>query len=327
MYLILLCKVEHSIFLSYVFFSFLFINLSLLSVFSDLQVIYHYSFYNIFSHYGIMFYVLLNTFMRGDFLKSIMLKFLSAILTFVYIFSPGTVFAEKPEVAAHAAILIDADTGQILYEKNAHESMYPASTTKILTCIIALEESELDEKVIVDDKTPIEVWGGHIALEAGEEFTMDQLLNGLMLNSANDTGMAIARHISGSIEGFADLMNKRAKEMGALNSNFRNPHGLPDEEHTTTAYDLAFIAKYAMKNEQFRSYVSKVEDTIPETNKKDEPRYLINSNKMLYSDMEYDIDGVPTPVKYEGITGIKTGYTDAAMQCLVSSLKEEIRSI
>lgn len=274
-----------------------------------------------------MFYVLLNTFMRGDFLKSIMLKFLSAILTFVYIFSPGTVFAEKPEVAAHAAILIDADTGQILYEKNAHESMYPASTTKILTCIIALEESELDEKVIVDDKTPIEVWGGHIALEAGEEFTMDQLLNGLMLNSANDTGMAIARHISGSIEGFADLMNKRAKEMGALNSNFRNPHGLPDEEHTTTAYDLAFIAKYAMKNEQFRSYVSKVEDTIPETNKKDEPRYLINSNKMLYSDMEYDIDGVPTPVKYEGITGIKTGYTDAAMQCLVSSLKEEIRSI
>ncbi len=254
-------------------------------------------------------------------MKSIMLKILSAIISILYILYPASSFAEKPEVVAEAAILIDAETGQILFEKNAHKLMYPASTTKILTCIIALEETELNEKVIVDDKTPVEVWGGHIALEAGEEFTMDQLLNGLMLNSANDTGMAIARHISGSIEGFADLMNKRAKEMGALNSNFRNPHGLPDKEHTTTAYDLAFIAKYAMKNEQFRSYVSKVEDTIPVTNKKDEPRYLMNSNKMLYSDMEYDIDGVKTPVKYEGITGIKTGYTDDAMQCLVSSAK------
>ena len=255
-------------------------------------------------------------------MKNNILKVISIVIGLIYVLIPSSSFASAPpEVFADSAILIDADSGQTLYDKDSHKKMYPASTTKILTCIIAIEETKPDELATVDDATPFEVEGGHIALEPGEVLSMDQLLNALMLNSANDAGMVIARHISGSIEDFADLMNKRAKEMGALNSNFRNPHGLPDKEHVTTAYDLSMIAKYAMKNDKFRYYVSKVEDTIPQTNKKEESRYLINSNKMLYSDMDVDVDGTIVPAKYDGITGIKTGYTDDAWQCLVSSAK------
>lgn len=248
-------------------------------------------------------------------------KIISAVLcSAILIISAGQSFAE-PEIFGDTGVIINAETGQVLYDKEKDKIMYPASTTKILTAIVALENSEMTDKVIVDDKTPVEVWGGHIALEAGEELTMEQLMEALMLNSANDAAMVIARHIGGTIEGFSDMMNSKAKEIGAVNTHYRNPSGLPDKEHTTTAYDLAKMAQYGLKNGYFRYFVSKVEGYIPPTNKKTEGRYLLNSNKLLYSDKMINVDGNEVPMKYEGITGVKTGYTDDAQNCLVSSAK------
>lgn len=253
--------------------------------------------------------------------KRLISKITAALILLTSMSSLGLAEPEKPNLVAESAILIDGDTGQVLFEKNSDKAMYPASTTKILTCIVALENSKPGDKVTVDDKTPFEIEGSHIALEPKEVLTMDQLLNALMLESANDAAVVIAKHIGGSVEGFSKMMNQKAKEIGAKNTNFENPNGLENTSHVTTAYDLAMIARYGMKNENFRKYVSKVSDTIPPTNIKKEQRYLNNSNKMLFSDALIDVDGKQVPAKYEGITGIKTGYTDVAMHCLVSSAK------
>lgn len=228
-------------------------------------------------------------------------------------------FQENLDLKAEAAILIDASTGQVLYSKDADKAMYPASTTKIMTLILALEHSDLNEKVTVDSETPFEVEGSHIALEPGEILTMEQLLNALMLESANDAALVIAKHISGSVEEFGTLMTSKASEIGANNTKFVNPNGLPDERHITTAHDLAMIGKYGMENNLFRKFVSKSRDVIPPTNVKEEQRYLNNSNKLLYSERSIDVDGAQVPIKYEGVTGIKTGYTDDAQHCLIAS--------
>lgn len=236
-----------------------------------------------------------------------------------------TSYADKKlDVSAEAAILIDANTGKILYEKNAHKPMFPASTTKIMTAILALEYGNLDDIVVIDDKTPYEISGSHIALEPGEMITLKDLLYALLIESANDAALAIAKHISGSTQNFADLMNKKAKEIGAKNTHFTNPHGLPDKNHTTTAYDLAMMAKYAMENDTFRSIVKNYKYTIPPTNKKDEPRYLKSANRLLYgtgSGNKIVVDGKTVNIKYDGADGIKTGYTYVAQQCLVATAK------
>lgn len=250
------------------------------------------------------------------------MKKIFQLYLFLFVFSFSSISYssdDELELVAESAILIDADTGQILYGKNETQQMYPASTTKIMTLILALEHSNLAENVTVDDSTPFEVIGSHIALEPGEVLTMEQLLDALMLQSANDSAMVIAKHISGSIEDFGKLMTSKASEIGAQNTVFVNPNGLPDERHVTTAYDLAMIGRYGMKHSDFRSFVSKVYDTIPPTNIKAEQRYLTNSNKMLYSEREISVDGNTVPIKYEGITGIKTGYTDDAQHCLIAS--------
>ena len=149
---------------------------------------------------------------------------------------------------------------------------------------------------------------------------MEDLIHALLLSSANDSAVAIAKHVSGSVEEFSKLMNKEAKKMGAKNSNFINPNGLPDEKHVSSAYDLAMIGKHAMKNDTFRNIVRKSTYTIKATNKTDKDRDLMSSNKMLYSDEKIQVDGKDTPIKYDGILGIKTGYTKAAGQCYVSSV-------
>ncbi|MBF6841874.1 D-alanyl-D-alanine carboxypeptidase family protein, partial [Acinetobacter baumannii] len=148
------------------------------------------------------------------------------------------------------------DTGQILYEKNPHLKLHPASTTKIMTGILAIENGNLNDVVTVDDETPYVIKGSHIALEPGEKLTLKDLLYALLIESANDSALVIAKHIAGTAEEFAKMMNDKAKELGALNTNFVNPHGLTDENHLTTAYDLSLIARYAMKNETFREIVS-----------------------------------------------------------------------
>lgn len=224
------------------------------------------------------------------------------------------------ELKAETAILINSQTGETLFEKDMDKEMFPASTTKILTAIIAIENSDLKEKVIIDEETGTQKEGTHLALITGEVFTMEQLLNALLISSANDSAVAIAKHVSGSVDNFATLMNQEAKRIGAKNSNFMNPSGMPDENHVSSAYDLAIIAKYAMKNDIFREIVKKPRYKIDPTNKQSEPRVFNNSNKLLFSDKVIKVNGKSTPIKYAGVQGIKTGYTQAAQQCMVSAV-------
>lgn len=225
------------------------------------------------------------------------------------------VFGDGPAVTAPTAILIDAKTGKVLYEKNADEKHYPASTTKVMTGLLAVEYGKLDEIVTIGTNPPlIERGSSQIYLIPGEQLTLEQLLYALMLESANDAAVAIAEHISGSVEEFAKLMNSKAKELGAKNTNFVNPNGLHNDNHYTTARDLAMIAKYAMTLDKFRSVVKEVKYTIPKTNKQDERNYITNSNKLIWK--TYD------KFRYEYATGIKTGYTVKSNQCLVGGAKK-----
>lgn len=254
-------------------------------------------------------------FRRGG---TILKRVITAII-FLVLVASSISYAEGLNLTAESAILIDMDTGQILYEKNPHLKLHPASTTKIMTGILAIENGNLNDVVTVDEETPYVIKGSHIALEPGEKLTLKDLLYALLIESANDSALVIAKHIAGTAEEFAKMMNDKAKELGALNTNFVNPHGLTDENHLTTAYDLSLIARYAMKNETFREIVSNYTYTIPPTNKKDESRHLKSHNELLYSSKKIYVDGKMVPIKYEGATGIKTGYTTEAGNCLVAS--------
>lgn len=208
-----------------------------------------------------------------------------------------------PENSAKAAIVMEVETGRVLYEKNAHEKLPMASTTKIMTAILAIENSNLSDIVTVSPRAS-GIEGSSIYLAAGEKLTLKQLLYGLMLRSGNDAAYAIAEHIGKSIENFADMMNKKAREIGAMNTNFVNPHGLHHKDHYTTAYDLALISAYAMRNPVFREIVSTKYYKIPWEGQPWD-RVLMNKNALLWN--------------YEGANGIKTGYTKAARRCLASA--------
>jgi D-alanyl-D-alanine carboxypeptidase (penicillin-binding protein 5/6) len=203
---------------------------------------------------------------------------------------------------------MDFTTGQVLYDKNMHKRMYPASTTKILTAIIAIEKGNLNDIVTASDNVT-KIDGNSIFLSPGEQLTLEQLLYALLLESANDAAIAIAEHIGGSIENFAKMMNEKAKEIGAYDSHFVNPNGLPDENHYSTPYDMALIARYAMQNPEFRKIVTTIHYQIPPTNKFDKVRDLWLSNRLIK----------PSSFHYEGADGVKTGYTVAAGQVLVAS--------
>jgi D-alanyl-D-alanine carboxypeptidase (penicillin-binding protein 5/6) len=238
-----------------------------------------------------------------------MKKYIAVVLIcafFVLLLYPVVTYA-APDISSPKAILIDQKTGQVLYSKNAHEKAFPASTTKIMTAILALERGNLSDYVPISRKASY-IDGSRIYLLEGEEVTLEQVLYGLMLESANDSAIAIAEYIGGSVEEFAVMMNDKAKELGALNTNFVNPNGLPDPDHVTTAYDLALIAKHAMNIPKFREIAGTVRYILPETNMQD-TRYLYNGNKLIKN----------TQYKYEGANGIKTGYTAAAKQCFVGS--------
>ncbi|OLS03343.1 D-alanyl-D-alanine carboxypeptidase family protein [Tissierella creatinophila] len=215
-------------------------------------------------------------------------------------------------------LLMDYDSNRILYEKNSTKRFYPASTTKVMTAILAIELGNMDDMVKIDEEVVKLTDGSHIALDYNEEIRLEDLLNALLIASANDAALAIAKHISGSIEGFVELMNAKAKELGAVNTNFVNPNGLHDDNHYTTAYDLYLISKYAMENKSFRTYVSKSEYTIPPTNKKTEARLIHTTNKFLYGIEKMDLDGKIVPIRYNGIKGLKTGTTPEAGSCLIS---------
>lgn len=254
-------------------------------------------------------------------MKKFLVVFVVLFLFSTYSFSYGEDL--NLDISGEGAILIDTDTGEILYEKNSHSQFYPASTTKIMTAILAIENGNMDDIVTIDQEAVSLTDGSHIALEPEEQLSLEHLVNALLIESANDAAYAIAKHISGSIGEFIKLMNEKAKSIGALNTTFVNPNGLPNEEHMTTAYDLAMIARYAMENEKFRSIVQNYTYTIPITNKKSEQRYLKSANRLLYSTEKIDVNGKLTPIKYEGVNGVKSGYTVAAQQCLVTSFEKD----
>lgn len=205
------------------------------------------------------------------------------------------------ETSARAACIMEMETGRVLFESNMHAKLPMASTTKVMTALLALELGEMNAPVTCS-KNAYGVSGTSIYLSEGETLPLSDMLLGLMLASGNDAAVAISEHIGGTMEAFVAMMNARARVIGAVNTNFANPHGLPDENHYTTAYDLALIAREAMGNEAFRSLVSTKSATIPWEGRT-YGRQLRNKNRLLTS--------------YPGATGIKTGYTSKAGRCLV----------
>ena len=220
------------------------------------------------------------------------------------------------DVYCNSAILIDARTGNVLYEKNSNKQAYPASTTKILTAYIALsQKQDMNTEIIPSRNSVMSVpAGSSIAyFSENEKLTLEQVLFGLLLPSGNDAANILAEHISGSNANFAELMNVTAEKLGATNSHFTNPSGLHDNEHYTTAADLAKIAYNVMKIPKFKEIVSQSRYIMPKTNVSKTDRTFINTNKLLVSGEYY----------YESATGIKTGYTSQAGNCLVSSASKD----
>lgn len=239
-----------------------------------------------------------------------MRKTFCIILSLALIFCKISAYALS--VSAKSAALIDFYSGEILYEKNAHLRLPMASTTKIMTALCAIENGNLSDVVTVD-KRAVGVEGSSMYLGYNEKITLENLIYGLMLSSGNDAAVAIALHISGSIDAFADLMNKTANKIGAHNTSFKNPNGLDDENHFTTAYDLAMITRYAMHNEKFCEIVSSKEKKIPWEGRS-YGRTLRNHNKLLFL-LDY-------------CDGVKTGFTKRSGRCLVSSAnKDNLRVI
>lgn len=236
---------------------------------------------------------------------------LSLLLFIVVCTISGRAYA-LPDIHAQAYALVEASTGRILLQSNAGEHLPMASTTKIMTCILAIENGNLDTIVQVPDEA-VGIEGSSIYLQYGETISLRELLYGLMLASGNDAAVTIAVHIAGSIEAFAEMMNQKSVEIGAVDTHFVTPNGLPDENHYTTARDLALISAYAMQNETFRQIVGT--SSMDLTQDDDSPaRYLRSKNKILY--------------QYDGGNGIKTGYTKAAGKCLsAGALRENMQLI
>lgn len=218
-------------------------------------------------------------------------------------------------LTAESAILMDATTGKILYEKNSRTKQYPASITKLMTILLALEHGSLEDEITFshDAVFSIEPGSAHIAIQEGEILTLEQVLYGIMLRSANECANAAAEYVDGSMEKFAEHMTARAKELGCENTNFVNANGLFDENHYTTAYDMALIAQELLKNETYRSMMSNTYYLIPPTNKQPEERPLHGQHQMLNENSLY---------YYEPTEGGKTGYTVEAQNTLVTYAKQ-----
>jgi serine-type D-Ala-D-Ala carboxypeptidase (penicillin-binding protein 5/6) len=240
------------------------------------------------------------------------MPYLLLLVLLLMSFVPGVAQAEDegtlpepPEVHSGAAVLMDEQTGVVLYAKEPDTLMYPASITKIVTGIVALENSEPDEPVTVSEEARYED-GTRIFLSPGEQKPMGELLYGLLLNSGNDAATAIAEHIDGTKEKFAERMNDFVNQLDLANTHFANPHGLFDEDNYTTAKDMAVITKYAMSNPRFREIVAT--KTLPWHGKEWDSE-LVNHNKMLW--------------RYDGATGVKNGYTGESGNTLVTTASRD----
>lgn len=245
-------------------------------------------------------------------MRKLLLLFMSFILIVSGLF-PGFVAAESvPEISSGHAILAEASSGRVFYEKAADEKAFPASTTKIMTALLAIEALDPAASLTATESAiQIDRDGSNMGILNGEVLTVEQLLYGVLVHSANDAANVLAEAVSGSIENFVALMNQRAAELGMTGTHFSNAHGYHDPEHYTTARDLLTVAVTAMKNDLFRKIVATPTYEIPPTNKYTEVRYLSTSNALI------------NPMRghrylYEGAKGIKNGYTDVAGACLVS---------
>ncbi len=234
----------------------------------------------------------------------------------ILVILPSNIFAV--ELTCPNAILIELDSGKVLYEKDADTPIYPASTTKILTTILAIENCDMDDEVTASYNAIMSVpWDGTTAaIQVGETWTVEQLIDAMMVCSANEAANMIAEHIGGSIESFASIMNARAKELGATSSNFVNPNGLHDDNHYTTVRDMAKIARYGMLNlPEFRKAAKLTSFSLPQTSiypKTD--RSFVNTNRMILENSTY---------YYPYATGIKTGYTSKSLNCIIASAEKD----
>ncbi len=225
----------------------------------------------------------------------------------------GESWPEGPQVFAESAIVMEASTGLILYEKNMDEVHYPASITKIMTALLAIENSNLGDIVTFSKKSvfDIDVDSSRIGIDVGEQLTMQQCLYALLLESANEVAYAMAEHVGGTMDEFARMMTERARDLGCKNTNFVNSHGLHNENHYTSAYDMALITREAMKNETFRKIFGTRTYRIPPTNIQSETRYCANHHKFILKQTYH----------YDDCIGGKTGYTSKSKYTLVSVAK------
>lgn len=234
------------------------------------------------------------------------------LLVFLFIL-PAPAWGEKPEITAGAAVLMDAASGRVFYAKNPFQQRSPASLTKIMTAILAIEYGGLDEVVTVSPRAAAVTEGSVIGLHPGEKITLRNLLKAALIKSANDSTVAIAEHVAGSEEGFIQMMNAKAVLLGALRTRFANTNGFTHPNHYSTAYDLAVITRYALQNPVFREFVATREDVVEWVGKpRKEPVY--NTNRLLHGG-------------YPGLDGVKTGSTASAGNCLVATASQGERRL
>ena len=252
-----------------------------------------------------------------------MKKIIISLLIFIILitFNLSTYAAENISIKSGAGLLVERSKGKVLFDKNAYEKMYPASTTKILTAIVVLENTKLDDMATVSKNALETIPNGYVTcnLQIGEELSVKDLMYALMVKSANDAAVVLAEHVGGSVEGFSDMMNKKAKEIGRKNTHFVNPNGIHNANHYTTAYDLYLMAEYALSFEytnEFRDFVSKTSYTLPATNMYPaEDRSFTTTNELIKINNNNRKDNY----YYKNALGIKTGHTSQAGYCLVSS--------
>lgn len=249
-------------------------------------------------------------------------RFLPFLMALSIILPTFSAFAEEvtpetetnqttPAVIAETAILMDAASGEILFDKNADQKMFPASITKLMTILLALEHGKLTDEITFSHNAiySIEPGSAHIAIQEGETLTLEQVLRAIILRSANEASNGVAEYVDGSTEAFAKHMTARAKELGCKNTNFLNANGLHNENHYTTAHDMALIAKELLKHEEYRSMMSETYYEIQPTNKQTEVRYLHGQHQMLNENSLY---------YYKDAIGGKTGFTSEALNTLVT---------
>lgn len=227
-------------------------------------------------------------------------------LSVIFMVTAFAAWAAPLEVTAEAAVVMDAESGMVICQRDAFTPRPPASLTKVMTAVLALEKAPL-ETVCIVSREAAQTGESHIGLAIGEELTLENLLYGALLRSGNDACVAIAENVGGSAEHYVKMMNLKAGLIGCRNTHFTNTNGLPDDEHYSTCYDLALITRYALQNEQFRKMVAAQNYTIEWLSGR--RMSVRNTNRLLYL--------------YDGAIGVKTGTTNAAGQCLIAAAERD----